>query len=227
MNNNFLFLIWKDPQTRRNYIVGKLEKAEVFAFEYCEEAEEAEKAGWKLLDAFPEKKRYESNSVFPAFASRLPDRKRRDISKILKKYGLNEYDEFELLKKSGARLPIDTYELVDPIFPDDISIEREFYIMGIRHNAPCDGKDCKLFPPVDVGDSLILCPEPTNQYDKNAIRVEANNHEHLGYVPRYYSKAILERLSAGVTDSCLVVDINKENNCAECVKAKLNMPKIQ
>ena len=36
----------------------------------------------------------------PAFASRLPDPKRRDIDKILKKYNMSEYDQFTLLKKA-------------------------------------------------------------------------------------------------------------------------------
>ena len=52
--------------------------------------------------------------LFPVFASRLPDRKREDIDKILQKYGLKEFDEYELLKKSGARLPIDNLEFIVP-----------------------------------------------------------------------------------------------------------------
>lgn len=228
MNSYYLFLIWKDPQTRRNYTVGKLEKiGNTFAFEYGEEAEEAKKAGWELLEAFPLEVRYESEAVFPAFSSRLPDRKRRDISKILQKYDLEDYDEFELLRKSGARLPIDTYELIDPIFPGDSPIEREFFIMGIRHHAPCDGKDCDLFPIVNVGDNLLFCPEPENEHDSNAICVQSLHGEHLGYVPRYYNKAILDRLKNGVSYTCAVIEINKDENCAECIKVKLNMPEVE
>lgn len=227
MNSYYLFLIWKDPKTRRNYTIGKLEKTgSTYAFEYGEEAEDAKKAGWEPLEAFPREMRYESETVFPAFSSRLPDRKRRDISKILQKYGLEKYDEFELLKKSGARLPIDTYELIDPIFPGDSPIEREFFVMGIRHHAPCDGKDCDLFPSVKVGDHLLFCPEPENEHDNNAICVQTLHGEHLGYVPRYYSPAILDRLNNGVSYTCAVIEINQEENCAECVKVKLNMPAI-
>lgn len=35
---------------------------------------------------------YKSEKLFPVFASRLPDRKRKDIGRILEKYGLDEYD---------------------------------------------------------------------------------------------------------------------------------------
>ncbi len=85
---------------------------------------------------FLEEKVYESDVLFPVFASRLPDRKRRDINKILEKYGLVEFDEFELLRKSEARLPIDTYSFIDPIFSADETVEREFFVMGVRHHSP-------------------------------------------------------------------------------------------
>ena len=55
---------------------------------------------------------YRSEELFPAFSSRLPDRKRKDIDKILKKYNLDEYDTYELLKRSGAKLPIDNLQFV-------------------------------------------------------------------------------------------------------------------
>ena len=53
---------------------------------------------------------YENNKLFPCFATRLPDKRRPEIRKILDTYGLKEYDEYELLKASGAKLPTDWYE---------------------------------------------------------------------------------------------------------------------
>ena len=85
-----------------------------YAFEYCNEYKDAQKSGWNLIQAFPEVKKYESKELFPAFAGRLPDKKRVNIAEILKKYGLDSYDGYELLKKSGGRLPIDTFEFVKP-----------------------------------------------------------------------------------------------------------------
>ena len=50
--------------------------------------------------AFPDlSKTYYNDILFPAFSSRLPDKNRVDIVDILKKYDLEEYDEYELLKK--------------------------------------------------------------------------------------------------------------------------------
>lgn len=48
------------------------------------------------------------------------------MKEILQKYGLNEYDEYMLLKRSGARLPIDSLEFIDPILDTDGSVTRIF-----------------------------------------------------------------------------------------------------
>lgn len=223
--SNYLLLIWKDPETRRNYTVGKLTRGDFFTFQYYGEAENAEEAGWKLLGAFPTYQEYRSNTMFPVFSSRLPDKKRRDIQNILEKYGLMEYDEFELLRRSGARLPIDTYEFIDPISPDDTEVEREFYITGIRYHSACQGSDCGALPGVKVGDMLLLEEEPENAYDPMAIRVLTQEKEVLGYVPRYYNKAILARLHDGMGYSCKITEVNANmRNCSECLKARLTMP---
>lgn len=223
--SNYLLLIWKDPETRRNYTVGKLTRGDCFTFQYYGEAENAEEAGWKLLGAFPTYQEYRSKTMFPVFSSRLPDKKRRDIQSILEKYGLMEYDEFELLRRSGARLPIDTYEFIDPILPDDKEVEREFYITGIRYHSACQGSDCGALPGVKVGDILLLEEEPENAYDPMAIRVLTQEQEVLGYVPRYYNKAILARLHDGMGYSCKITEVNANmRNCSECLKARLTMP---
>ncbi len=222
--NNYLYLIWKDPRSRSNFTIGKLTRGDKYTFEYCEGLADAESCGWNRMDAFSEDKVYESDVIFPVFASRLPDRKRRDIGKILEKYGLTQYDEFELLRKSGARLPIDTYEFIDPIFPEAETVECDFFVVGIRHNASCGGNHCELLPEVRPDDLLLLEEEPENKYDPNAIRVLTSKGEHLGYIPRYYNQAILQRLHRGITCSCRVLEVHPEQKCSDCVKARLNMP---
>lgn len=224
--HNILYLIWKNPKNRRNYTVGKLcRENEKYTFEYCLENEKAQKDGWDLIRAFPEEKKYESETLFPAFASRLPDRKRRNIEDILKKYDLDFYDGFELLRRSGGRLPIDTYEFIDPIFDEDETIERDFFIVGIRHTSGCEGKDCQMRPALKVSMKLKLIPEPSNEYNPDAIQVYTENGKILGYIPRYYSKSIHRRLDKGMTYECIVVETNSQLGCQQCVKVKLIMPK--
>ena len=223
--NKYLYLIWKDPQTRRNFTIGKLCKSEKYTFEYSDDFSAAEKHGWTKLDVFPEEKIYESEYLFPIFASRLPDRKRRDIDKILNKYSLCVFDEFELLRKSGARLPIDTYSFIDPIFPEDETIEREFFIMGMRHRAPCQGNDCEKLPTLNIGDELYFKEEPDNTYDPNAVQIYTHDNILLGYVPRYYNVAIIDRLNKEISFSCKITDINCNQDCSECIKVKLEIPR--
>lgn len=226
--HNYLYIIWKEPKTRRNYTVAKLSKEEAgYSFEYCNEFLGAKEAGWDLIQAFPEVKRYESKEMFPVFQSRLPDKKRKGIDDILRKYGLESYDSYELLKQSGGRLPIDTYEFVDPIFDDDKTIEREFYIVGVRHKSKCVGENCGKRPELDIGLDLVLKMAPENKYDSFAVEVETARGEPLGYIPRYYSQSIFERLRKGMSYSCRVIEIGENANCQECVKVKLRMPAIK
>ena len=222
--NDYLYLIWQGPISRRNFTIGKLTHSDNYIFEYMPEISEAKKEGWDFLKSFPEDKKYESETVFPVFTSRLPDRKRRDIDKILEKYSLNAYDEFELLRKSGAQLPIDTYRFIAPIFPDDETIQCEFYIMGVHYYADCQDTSCERFDYL-LNHHLTLVPEPTNEHDKNAIYIETETGQKLGYVPRYYSAAILKHFKDNYSYSCIVIDINHAK-CSECIKVRLNMPSV-
>lgn len=223
--HNFLYLIWKNPNTRRNFTVGKLTKDDKYRFEYCEEYKMALDSGWKLLEAFPEEKEYTSQELFAAFACRLPDRKRRNIKDILKKYNLSDYDGYELLKRSSGRLPIDTYEFVDPIFSEDEIIEKDFYIVGVRYLSGCEGTECTKRAYVSVGDMLQLLPETTNKFDQYAIKVLTTDNHELGYIPRYYSKSISIRLKNGMSYSLEVIEKDTNESCESCIKVRLKMPK--
>ena len=77
MENNYLYLVWKSPLSGKRYIIGRLNRADEYSFEYSDECSMARKDGWEMLPSFPESKKYYSKDLFPAFSSRLPDRKRR------------------------------------------------------------------------------------------------------------------------------------------------------
>lgn len=112
---DYLYLTWKSEHSGKQYKIGKLIKNNIYEFRYSDDIEIAQEDGFTPLLCFPYLHYiYKSKILFPIFASRLPDKKRRDIKKILKKYNLEEYDEYMLLKKSGAKLPIDNLEFIDP-----------------------------------------------------------------------------------------------------------------
>jgi hypothetical protein len=50
--------------------------------------------------------------LFSVFSTRLPSRNRYDILEILKEHGLEEYDGFELLRKTKGRSMSDNLELL-------------------------------------------------------------------------------------------------------------------
>lgn len=130
---DYLFLIWKSEQSGKQYIVGQLTKNNEYEFKYCEEIEEALEDGFVPLLCFPDLgKVYRDERMFSIFSSRLPDKKRKDIGDILKKYGMEKYDEYMLLKRSGARLPIDGLEFVDPILDTDKNQTRIFFAEGVK-----------------------------------------------------------------------------------------------
>ncbi|MGH4138243.1 hypothetical protein [Clostridium sp.] len=70
--------------------------------------------------------------MFPAFSSRLPDKRIRDVKEILIKYGLEKYDVFELLKKNGGKLPIDSLKFIEPIYLDEKMLANNNFQLLLR-----------------------------------------------------------------------------------------------
>lgn len=221
---DYMYLIWKSEKSRRQYIVGELSKNGEYEFKYGEEVNEAIKDGFTPFMPFADiNKMYNSTELFPVFLSRLPDRKRKDIDKILIKYGMEEYNPYQLLKISGARLPIDNLQFIDPILDYQNAFDRQFYMAGARYYLGCDGNDCNKSIQVRVGEEVYLIKEPENLYDPNAIKVINYKKELLGYIPRYYSKAFTNILDRKRDYVCNVTSINQDKCCSECILLKINV----
>lgn len=223
MNNNVVQVVWKDPRSRRNFVIGEVKKKDKnkYEFYYTGEIDEARKKGFQLFLSFDDRnKTYESDSLFSVFASRLPDRKRRDIEEILSKYQLKEYDEFELLK-CGAELPIDTLKFIVPI--DEISegFHKTFYVEGCRHYLPCGGKPCENG--FELKEPFMLMLDEKNKHDNNAVKIVDSTEAVLGYVPRYYSAKIAEAIKAGKRFNVHMDSFNKETDCNTCLKVSLSL----
>ena len=73
---DYVYLVWKCTSNRRQYIVGQLSKNGQYEFCYCKEFKEAMENGFTPLISFAKSDIvYKSEGLFPAFSSRLPDRK--------------------------------------------------------------------------------------------------------------------------------------------------------
>lgn len=216
---DYLYLVWKSGKSGRQYIVGQLTKNSRYEFQYCDEVRKAVKDGFEPLLCFPDlNRRYEDEKLFSVFSSRLPDKKRKNIKDILMKYGLEEYDEYTLLKRSGARLPIDNLEFIDPILDGEKDLTRIFFIAGVRYYLNCKGDDCLKATELTRGDEIFLKKDSENVHDENAVQVLDCTGKILGYIPRYYSKSVAELLETEKKIICHVYNVDKSKNCNECIK---------
>lgn len=221
---DYLFLIWKSERNRTQYVIGELSKNSHYQFKYCDQIEEAEKQGFTPLTSFPDLDRvYESEVLFPVFESRLPDKKRKDIGSILKKYEMDEYEPYQLLKRSGARLPIDNLYFIDPIIDVNIPLKRKFYIAGARYYIGCEGKDCDKSLEISKQDKVFLELEPDNIKDPKAIKVLNKERDLLGYIPRYYSSRVFEMIQNERYIECTVLNVDKNQSCDECIEILLEV----
>lgn len=221
---DYLYLIWKSNLSGSQYIVGQLTKNGQYEFQYCKEIKQAIADGFKTLVSFENLERvYTSDELFPVFTSRLPDRKRKDIDKILKKYGLKEYDAYQLLKASGAKLPIDSLFFIDPILNFDRAFEKTFYLAGARHYLGCKGEKCVKAITVACGEEVYFERDLNNSYDSNAICVFNDNHILLGYVPRYYAEAFSRLMEEDREIHCYISNVDLNGRCDECIMLRVKV----
>ena len=108
---DILYLIKADRHGNK-FLIGELAKNDnEYIFKYTPEASDKSE-GFIKVPTFKDFDRvYKSKDLFLFFANRLYDRARPDLPKILESYGLRDYDEWELLKATRAKLMTDSYEL--------------------------------------------------------------------------------------------------------------------
>lgn len=204
--NNELWLIWKEPLSHKRFKIGILIKLnDGYEFSYVDpELGEARKVGFNFFPGFNDlSKTYKNNELFINIASRLPNKGRIDYLEILNSYNLDkESSDFDILKATRGRTLTDNYEFVSAFDLNKI----EFDVAGTRHCK--DINKCKDF--LKINRVLYLEPEPNNKNDENAVKVvlkENGKLYHLGYVPRYYSKELLNELNKGAKYSAMIQNL--------------------
>ena len=209
-----LWLIWKDPISRRRYKIGSLMKENnKYIFHYVNpELNDARTVGFKYFPGFEDlTKSYESDVLFTNILTRLPNETRPDYLEILNCYNLEkDSNNFDILKATRGRTFTDNYEFV-PAFD---SSKIEFDVAGTSHCS--DVKECIEY--LKVNKKLYLDPEPENLKDPNAIKIifkENGKSYHLGYVPRYYCKELLTELKKGTQYSAMIQSLNLESQLSD------------
>ena len=68
---------------------------------------------------------YFREELFRSFSERLPWHGKKDVNSVLKEYNLEEYDAFELLKKSGGKISTDSFEFIPSFDEESIALESQ------------------------------------------------------------------------------------------------------
>ena len=201
-----MWLIWKNPSTRRRYKIGSLKFDNNYTFTYINpELDDAKISGFDYFPGFEDiNKTYTSNRLFANIETRLPNPSRPDYLEILNLYGLDaESSALEILEATKGRLITDNYEFVPSFNTNKI----DFDIAGTKHCK--DVEKCKKY--LTINDKLELELDSSNQYDNNAIKIICNKNGrkyHIGYVPRYYAKELTEVLKKNVNYSAMIMSLN-------------------
>lgn len=105
---------------------------------------------------------------------------------------MEQYDSYELLKRGGAKLPIDNLQFIDPILNFSQEFKKSFYLAGVRHYLGCNGDNCCEAVKIVPGEEIKFVWEADNLYDKNAVlafriilSTDAEKHtKHIGKTAR-------------------------------------------
>ncbi len=115
----YLYLKWFDKETNKKHLIGALirdKENKKYYFKlnqaYLEKAIEEKVISKQILPFADLGKIYESNQIFAIFKVRLPKIERfseEELKDLLEELGMEEYDEFEYLRKTNGILMTDNY----------------------------------------------------------------------------------------------------------------------
>lgn len=117
----YLYLKWIDYKTNKKYLIGVLcrdKKKSKYYFKmsraHVEKAIKEKVISEALLPFYDLDKIYVSDEIFAIFKVRLPkieEFSKEELKEFLRDLDMEEYDEFEYLKKTKGRLFIDKFIL--------------------------------------------------------------------------------------------------------------------
>ena len=125
--DNIIWIVWKNDQ-EESFKVGELSKqTDKYYFKYdIDGVKRAQEYGFTPLPYFPRVDvEYFSEELFRTFSKRLPVHGKKGITSVLKEYGLKKYDDLELLKRSGGKMPTDSFEFISTFEEESIIVEEK------------------------------------------------------------------------------------------------------
>ena len=183
-----LYIAWQDPETRLWHTVGILIKQnDSYTFAYTKGALASPRFKYlgRMHDLY---QRYVSSELFPLFSNRVLSRSRPEYPDYVRWLAVEpENDEpMQLLARSGGIRATDelcVYPL--PEINAKGEIELFFLSHGLRHLSQSDLQNVNQ---LKIGDKILFKPEDENPADCFALRLETNQHQTVGYCPRYLNR---------------------------------------
>lgn len=197
-SSRFLYVAWQNRENRRIVPVGRLAlpragEHQVFEFRYLARARQVLA---RPFTSFPDfNSRYQSEHLFPFFENRMVPAGSADFTGVASCLGLpDDANPFEVLASSGGLRATDTVEVFSEPYLNRVAGQAavRFLVRGVRHQPGAHDKIDDL----QVGDSLVLQPEPGNETDQLAVLVLASVGVPVGWVPAYLCPCLHRSASA-------------------------------
>ncbi len=202
MNTNSLWLVWRDWNNKDKYLIGELTyDNNIYKFKYLDSVKDAIEVGFDYYPSFDDlDKVYESKELFLNIKVRLPNPKRPDYLEILNNFDLKcNSTEMEILEKTGGRLLTDSFEFV-PSFNKNGVVEFEV----INTNSFIDANLENL---LKINRDLEFEIEDKDKYSLKVKYLKKKKKYQIGYVPRFYSKEIINLLNKNTPYSLKIARI--------------------
>lgn len=212
MNNQLLYVVWQEPDTRTWMPVGALSKIETgFRFVYLEGARLS-----KTFGLFPKMSKlesiYESENIFPIFQNRLMPKSRPDFAAYFRWLGLTESRSAEpmyVLAASGGAKATDSLAMFSP--PKRTSnnaFVMRFFCHGISHLLE---ESAVRIAMLKKGDNLFAMKDVQNPFDSSALVLRSSDPAAMvGYVPRYLAEDFGELMGLTLDAQFRVGRVNKD-----------------
>jgi hypothetical protein len=203
-----VFLAWQDPASRRWLPIGRLvhdSTTGAYQFAYTKGAETAAKEyAFQPLASFPQLDRsYESNTLFPLFANRMPSPTRSDYDDYVTWLNLPKHDRepIAVLARMGGRRATDSFEIFPcPEGEEEKEYRIHFFAHGLRHMSP---GSIERISRLKEGEPLLLLRDFQNPHDGDALLLRTDTAapecpypDLVGYCPRYLVEDALKLLES-------------------------------
>ena len=180
-----IYLVWRRGRNERRIKVGRIlrNSTEGVRFMYLPEGvREAVEIVFNMYPDFPDPEKMYHNNVLEVFSQRLNNTERSDIQKYYDYWEISpemKDDKYYVLAQTQGLLPTDTFEFLAEYYP----------VKDLRFTSEICGLTRMQLPhgTLKEGDMLQWKLEPSNPYDKYAVKLYKENKE-IGYVKAIHSK---------------------------------------